>query len=149
MRIKGPLPLILLTGSALLVVIELGCIGHQYHRATILIRNHSGHNLEDVGVEMREGVQNLGMLFNNATRRVQVFPRGESSFLISFITPDQNRMSAPGAHIESTGGYRVASTINPDWTVSNKYGRAYGCVLFPLYEYWRNSSRMQASGLAS
>lgn len=126
--------LVLLLGGVSLVTLEAGCLWWQYRRAIVIIKNDSGQAVSDVRVEMREGVQVLGTLGPGDHRRLRVYPQGESDFKVSFRTPEQRLVSAPGSYIESTGGYRVVARIGPapDWHVTAQTSFARGCVLVPL-----------------
>lgn len=120
-----------------LITIEVLSIWWQYHRAIIVIINNSGRQVSDLKIEMREGVQEIGILSAGSKGYARVFPHGESDFSISFMTPEKKLVRAPGGYIESTGGYKYTLTIAPDWTISKKSSLAQGCIILPLYNYYR------------
>lgn len=126
-----------LLGVIFLAVMEIVCFRWQYHRAFIVVSNESGKDISDLKIQMREGGVDVGALSASSTKRVRVFPHGESAFTITFRTMDGKAVSREGAYIESTGGYEVLVNIAPDYSVSRKTNFMRGFIILRVWKLFQ------------
>jgi hypothetical protein len=85
---------------------------------TITITNRSGQPLDNVVVSGSGFTQSIGAMSPGAQREVAVDPRGESGVRLTFDVGEQHMDSGDQGYFESSGGYHVAASVQPDLTVS-------------------------------
>ena len=79
----------------------------------IKVSNQSARVLEDVLLEGTGFQENLGTLQPGETRRLFVYPRGESGLWISFRAGEVEIEEGDLAYMDSFGGYVVEIEITP------------------------------------